>query len=135
MFGNTKTFYELVMVWWALARIFGETVKEKLSKIVKDMADSILKKHASSQAISIALQITHIAWNFAHEVYREEPGYIYGINEVAESMYSIKDEFVLQDVDQLAERLMKYKIKHHRNDKRTIFTCEFINGNIKVTWK
>lgn len=100
------------------------------------MADSILRnKNASPQAVSVALQITHIAWNFAHEEYKEEPGYIYGINEIQELMSSVKDEFVMQNAEELSEKLMKYKQKHFPNDKRSIFTCEYVKGNVKVTWR
>jgi len=48
------------------------------------MAKAILqKKDASPEAVSAALQAVHIAWNDADEEdYKEEPGYIHGLQEV-----------------------------------------------------
>jgi hypothetical protein len=111
-------------------------VEQQLSKIVKNMADSIVvNKNASPQAISVALQIAHIAWNFVHEEYEEEPGYIHGIVETQESMRSVKSDFITQDAADLIARLMKYKLRHHPNDKRGIFACEYEKGKVKATWR
>jgi hypothetical protein len=114
----------------------GVTVPKKLSEIAKKMAMTVLgNKNASPDAISIALQITHIAWNYADEDYKDEPGYIYGIQDINKLILPVKKEFVIQDVEQLIERLMEYKRKHFPNDKRTIFSCKHEKGNVKVTWR
>jgi hypothetical protein len=111
-------------------------VPKKLSDIAKKMAMTVLcNKNASSDAISIALKITHIAWNYADEDYRDEPGYVYGIQQISELISPVKDEFVIQDERQLVERLMEYKRKHFPNDKRTILACTNERGNVKVSWR
>lgn len=112
------------------------TVPKKLSEIVKKMATIILrKKDASDEAISIALQMTHIAWNYADEEYRDEPGYIQGIQELNQLIPPVKKEFITDNAESLIDTLMKYKKKHHRGDKRAIFFCEYKGGNVKVTWR
>ncbi len=104
-----------------------------MSAIVIKMAKQILlRDNASREAIDVAINIVHIAWNFAHEE-KDEPGYIYGIKEMNERIGSVKNEFISDNVEELTEKLMHYKLKKHPSDKRTIFTCEFKNGNIKVT--
>ncbi|NEX22312.1 hypothetical protein G3480_18720 [Thiorhodococcus mannitoliphagus] len=109
------------------------TVPEKLSSIVKKMATSVLrKKDASPKAIAIALEMTHVAWNFADEDYMEEPGYIHGVREIEESMSSLKDEFIEDDAEKLIEKLIKHKRDKYPKDRRTIFLCEYKDGNIKV---
>jgi uncharacterized protein YcbK (DUF882 family) len=111
-------------------------VPKKLSEIAKKMATSILrKKDASAEAISIALQMTHIAWNYADEEYKDEPGYVQGIQELNKLMRPIKKEFIMDDAESLIDTLMKYKKKHHQSDKRAIFFCEYRDGNVKVTWR
>ena len=108
--------------------------ENKMSAIVKEMAQQILlRDNASREAIDVAINIVHIAWNFAHEDKDDEPGYIYGIKEMQERIGAVKNEFISDNVEELTEKLMRYKLKKHPNDKRTIFTCEFKNGNIKVT--
>lgn len=100
------------------------------------MAMTVLdNKNASPDAVSVALQITHIAWNYADEDYKDEPGYIYGIEDINKLITAVKEEFVIQDVEQLIERLMEYKREQFPNDKRTIFSCKYENGNVKVTWR
>jgi len=112
------------------------TMAKKLSDIAKKMATSVLRrKNASPEAVSIALQMTHIAWNYADEDYREEPGYIQGIQEIEKSILPVKEEFVMDDMEKLIERLMKYKRDHYPNDQRVIFSCEYQDGNVKVLWR
>ena len=112
------------------------TMAKKLSDIAKKMATSVLRrKNASPEAVSIALQMTHIAWNYAGEDYREEPGYIQGIQEIEKSILPVKEEFVMDDIEKLVERLMKHKRDHYQNDQRVIFSCEYQNGNVKVLWR
>ncbi|MDZ7621656.1 MAG: hypothetical protein U5O69_04320 [Candidatus Competibacteraceae bacterium] len=109
---------------------------KKLSDIAKKMAASILRrKNASPEAVSIALQMTHIAWNYADEDYREEPGYIQGIQEIEKSILPVKEEFVMDDIEKLIERLMKHKRDYYPNDQRVIFSCEYQDGNVKVLWR
>jgi hypothetical protein len=111
-------------------------VRKKLSEITKKMAESILKKkNASPEAISLALELTHIAWNYADEDYRDEPGYIYGLQQIEKTMPLVGEEFVIQDCEELAERLIKYKRRYFPDDKRTIFSCRYEKGNVKVTWR
>jgi ABC-type Zn uptake system ZnuABC Zn-binding protein ZnuA len=112
------------------------TMTKKLSDIAKKMAASILRrKNASPEAVSIALQMVHIAWNYAGEDYREEPGYIHGIQEIEKSILSVKEEFVMDDLEKLIERLMKHKSDHYPNDQRVIFSCGYQDGNVKVLWR
>jgi hypothetical protein len=109
---------------------------KKLSDIAKKMATSVLRrKNASPEAVSIALQMVHIAWNYADEDYREEPGYIQGIQEIEKSILPVKEEFVMDDMEKLIERLMKYKRGHYPNDQRVIFSCEYQEGSVKVLWR
>ncbi len=108
--------------------------ENKMSAIVKEMAQQILLRDNSSRnAIDVAINIVHIAWNFAGEDKDDDPGYIYGIKEMNERIVSVKNEFISDNVEGLTEKLMRYKLKKYPNDKRIIFTCEFKNGNIKVT--
>lgn len=100
------------------------------------MAESILKKkNASPEAISVALQLTHIAWNYADEDYRNEPGYIYELQEIETIIPSIKEEFVIQNCEELVEKLIEYKQRYFSSDKRTIFSCKYEKGNVKIAWK
>ena len=108
---------------------------QKLSEIAIKMAKAVLqKKDASPEAISTALQVVHIAWNYADEEdYRDEPGYTHGLQEINEMMAPIKKELVTDNAEDLVERLIKFKKKSFRNDKRTIFSCPYENGNVRVT--
>jgi hypothetical protein len=46
----------------------------------------------------------------------------------------VKHEFIEGDAQSLVEMLMKHKRKHYPKDKRAIFSCEYQNGNVRVTW-
>ena len=107
---------------------------QKLSEIAIKMAKAILqKKDASPDAVSTALKVVHIAWNYADEEdYKDEPGYIYGLQEVNGMMGPIKKELITDNAEDLVERLIKFKKKNYRNDKRTIFSCTYENGNVRV---
>ena len=52
------------------------------------------------------------ALNYADEDCREEPGYIQGIQEIEKSILPVKEEFVMDDMEKLIERLMKHKRDH-----------------------
>jgi hypothetical protein len=108
---------------------------KKLSEIAIRMAKTILQgRNASPEAISTALQVVHIAWNYADEEdYKDEPGYIYGLQEVDRMIVPIKKEFIAGNAEALVDRLMKFKKKNYRNDKRVLFSCTYENGNVKVT--
>ena len=121
---------------WDVIATSKNTMAKKLSDIAKKMATSVLRrKDASPEAVSIALQMTHIAWNYADEDYREEPGYIQGIQEIEKSILPVKEEFVMDDMEKLIERLMKHKRDHYPNDQRVIFSCDYQDGNVKVLWR
>ena len=108
---------------------------KKLSDIVKKMAMTVLvKKKASPNAVYVALQLTHIAWNYADEDYMDEPGYIFRMEDINKMILPVKDEFVKPNVKQMLESLMEYKRKHYPKDKRTIFSCKYEKGNVKITW-
>ena len=108
---------------------------KKLSEIAKKMATSILRnKEPSPEALSIALEMTHIAWNYADVDYKKEPGYVHGVQEIHKMIPPVKNEFVMDGVERLIDRLMKYKKKHYRGDKRTIFSVEHDDDKIKVAW-
>jgi hypothetical protein len=110
--------------------------EKKLSGIVKEMAQQILcRKDSSLEAIGVAIKIVHIAWNFAHEEYKDEPGYTFGIKEIQERIGSVKNELISDNVEGMAEKLMAYKLKNYRTDKRIIFICEFKNRNVRVSWR
>jgi hypothetical protein len=110
-------------------------VPKKLSEIAIKMAKTILQnKDASPEAISTALQVVHIAWNYAgEEDYKDEPGYINGLQEVNRMVAPLKMEFITDNAEALVERLIKFKEKNYRNDKRAIFSCAYENGNVRVT--
>ncbi len=97
------------------------------------MAESILKKkNASSEAVSTALLVVHIAWNYADEEdYKDELGYIHGLQEINQMIAPIKKEFIIDDAEGLVDRLMKYKEKYYKNDKRVIFSCAYENGKVR----
>ena len=62
-----------------------------MSAIVKEMAQQILlRDNSSREAIDVAINIVHIAWNFAHEE-KDEPSYTYGIKEMQERIDSVKN--------------------------------------------
>jgi hypothetical protein len=107
-------------------------MSRKLSDIAKKMATGVLRrKNASPEAVSITLQMTHIAWNYTDEDYREEPGCIQGVQEIEKSILPVKEEFVTDDI----KKLMKHKSDHYPNDQRAIFSCEYQDGNVKVLWR
>ena len=107
---------------------------QKLSEIAIKMAKAILqKKDASPEAVSTALQVVHIAWNYADEEdYKDEPGSIHGLQEVNRMMTPIKRELVTDNAEDLVERLIEFKKINYRNDKRTMFSCTYENGNVRV---
>ena len=86
------------------------------------MAKAILqKKDASPEAVSAALQAVHIAWNDADEEdYKEEPGYIHGLQEVDGMIAPIKKALITDNENDLVESI-KCKKKNYRTDKRSIF--------------
>jgi hypothetical protein len=110
-------------------------MKEKnLSNIVIEMAQQILcNKNPSPTAIDIAVNIVHIAWNFAHEKYKDEPGYIFSVKEIQERMGSANNELISEDVEKMTKTLMLYKLKNYPKDKRNIVLCNVKNGEVCVT--
>ncbi|NCC62363.1 MAG: hypothetical protein EOM12_15800 [Verrucomicrobiae bacterium] len=108
---------------------------QKLSEIAIKMAKAILQKEdASPEAVSTALQVVHIAWNYADEEdYKDEPGCIHGLQEVNGMMPPIKKELITDYAEDLIEIPIKFKKKNYRNDKRTIFSCTYENGSVRVT--
>lgn len=110
-------------------------MKEKnLSNIVIEMAQQILsKKNCSPESIDIAVNIVHVAWNFSHEKYKDDPGYIFSVREVQERIGSENNELISNDVENMTKILMNYKLKKYPNDRRNIIICEFKNGNVSVT--
>jgi hypothetical protein len=108
---------------------------KKLSAIAKKMAASVLQgKDPSPEAVAVALRMVHLAWNFADEDYDDEPGYRFGLRETEQAIAAVKHEFIEGDAQSLVEMLMKHKRKHYPKDKRAIFSCEYQNGNVRVTW-
>ena len=99
------------------------------------MVKAVLKKKdASPEAVSTALQLVHIAWNYADEEdYKDEPGYIHGMQEVNGMIPLVKSELITDNAEDLVERLIKLKQKNYKHDKRTIFSCAYENGNVTVT--
>jgi hypothetical protein len=110
-------------------------MKDKsLSNIVIEMAQQILcKSDSSPSAIDVAVNIVHIAWNFAHKKYKDEPGYIFSVKEIQERIGSAKNELISEDVEKMTKILMIYKLENYPNDRRNIILCEIKNGNICVT--
>jgi hypothetical protein len=93
--------------------------EKKLSGIVKEMAQQILcRKDSSLEAIGVAIKIVHIAWNFAHEEYKDEPGYTFGIKEIQERIGSVKNELISDNVEGMAEKLMAYKVISNKESPR-----------------
>jgi len=110
-------------------------IKKNLSKVTKEMAEVILRKeNVSPQTIDVALKIVHIAWNLAHDEYKDEPAYIHGIKEIQPLITSMKEEFISESVEEMSEKLIRYKSRYYPNDNRTIYSCGFKNGSVKVTW-
>lgn len=111
-------------------------MKEKnLSNIIKEMVQQILcKKDSSQAAIDIAVNIAHIAWNFAHEKYKDDPGYIFSVKEIQKRIGSVNSELISEDVEKMTKILMIYKLKNYPNDRRNIVICEVKNGNVCVTF-
>ena len=106
-----------------------------ISNIAKEMALSVLNENVSNNGFSLALQFVHLAWNLAdEEEFKEEPAYIYGIKEFQEQLPSVQDEFIIKDVEKLIAQLIRYKIKHFPDDKRTIASCKNEDGKVKVKW-
>ncbi|MFI3198313.1 MAG: hypothetical protein QX196_08340 [Methylococcaceae bacterium] len=109
--------------------------EKKLSNIVIEMAQQILgKKNPSSAAIDVAVNMVHIAWNFAHEKYQDEPGYIFSVKEIQERMGSANNELISENAAEMTKILMLYKLEHYPNDKRNIVLCEVKNGEVLVTF-
>jgi len=111
-------------------------MKEKnLSNIVIEMAKQILgKNNPSPAAIDVAVNMVHIAWNFAHEKYKDEPGYMFSVKEVQERMGSANNELISENAAEMTKILMLYKLKNYPNDKRNIVLCDFKNGEVRVTF-
>ena len=99
------------------------------------MAESTLMKNASPEAISVALQLVHIAWNYAGEDCRNEHGYIYGLQEIEKIIHPIYNEFAINNCEKIVENLIEYKQKYFSSDRRIIYSCEYEKGNVKITWK
>ncbi len=110
-------------------------MKKPISNIAKEMALSVLNNNVSNDGFSLVLQFVHLAWNLADEKeFKEEPAYIYGIKEFQGKLPSLQDEFIIKDVEKLVEKLMRYKLKHFPDDKRTIASCKNEDGKVKVKW-
>ena len=107
---------------------------KNLSNIVIEMTQQILcKRYSSPSAIDVAANIIHIAWNFAHKKYKDEPGYIFSVKEIQERISSANNGLISEDVDKMTKILMLYKLENYPNDKRNIILCEVKNGNVSVT--
>ena len=111
-------------------------MKEKnLSNIVLEMAQQILcKNNSSPAAIDVAVNIVHIAWNFAHEKYKDEPGYNFSVKEIQERIGSANNELISEDAEEMTKILMLYKLKKYPNDRRNIVLCEVKNGDVRVAF-
>jgi hypothetical protein len=108
-------------------------MKKNLSDIVIKMANQIIcEKNPSPTAIGIAVNIVHIAWNFAHQNYKEEPGYIFSVKEIQEQISSTNNDLISDDAEKMTKLLMLYKLKNYPNDKRNIVVCEIKNGDVCV---
>ncbi len=110
-------------------------MKEKnLGNIVIEMAKQILsEKNHSPVTLDIAVNIVHIAWNFAHKNYNDEPGYMHSVKEIQGRISSANNELISDDVGEMTKILMIYKLKTYPKDKRNIVICEVKNGDICVT--
>jgi hypothetical protein len=107
--------------------------EKKLTDIVIKMAQQILnEKNPSPIAIGIAVNIVHIAWNFAHKNYKDEPGYIFSVKEVQEQISSTNNDLISDDAEKMTKLLMLYKLENYPNDKRNIVICEVKNGEVCV---
>ncbi len=111
-------------------------MKEKnLSNIVIEMAQQILcKKNPSPGAIDVAVHTVHIAWNFAHRKYKDEPGYMVSVKEVQELMGSANNELISENAEEMTKILMLYKLENYPNDKRNIVLCDVKDGEVRVTF-
>ena len=110
--------------------------RKKLSEIAKELAKVILRKrNASPEAVGLALKLVQLAWNLAHDDYKEEPAYTYGIEEIQRLLSPVAKELMSENAEYLTEVLMKYKLKHYASDRRLIFSCKLDNGSVKVIWR
>ena len=109
----------------------------KLSEIMKEMAETLLRKptkEPSDEAAHIALVLANAAWNESVGLEGTRTAYQHIWETLVAKKPSVWNEFKSNDINAMIEELARYKKAHYPEDRRRILTCGMINGNVRVEW-
>lgn len=109
----------------------------KMSEILKEMAEQLLKDPGavpSSEAAHVALMFANFAWNETVGLDHPREGYRSAWGVIEAENPQMWDEFKSRDVDAMIDELVRFKRRHHPDDRRRILTCGIPDGKIRVEW-
>lgn len=109
---------------------------QKLSEIIKEMAGTVLidPNASSSEAVHVALLLSHVAWNSTIGVNIPETQYAKMLKRFEVSNPDVWKELKTKNYKRLIKRLIYYKSGHYREDKREITSCGTRRQNVHVEW-
>jgi hypothetical protein len=110
----------------------------KLSEVMKEMAETLLRKPSadpSSEAAHAALLIANITWNECVGIDHARKGYLLALEEFEASRPTLWNECHSRDIDVMIDGLVLYKQANYPNDRRRILVCGMVeSGNVHVEW-
>ncbi|QDU93715.1 hypothetical protein [Lignipirellula cremea] len=110
---------------------------KKMSEIMKEMAERLLRKSnsaPSSEAAQVALMFANIAWNETAGLGHARENYRSAWETIKAENPEMWSEFKSIDVEAMLDELVEYKKTHFPDDQRRILTCGIPHGNIRVEW-
>jgi len=110
----------------------------KLSKIMKDMAETLLRNPSaepSSEAAHVALMFANVAWNECVGMDHAREGYRTGWENIEAHNPALWNELKSNNIDAMIDGLVRYKEAHYPDDRRRILVCGMVkSGNVHVEW-
>lgn len=111
-------------------------MKQKLSEIMKEMAQTVLRNpiSPSSEAAHAALLFAHIAWNRFLGATGSNIDYKPLLEEFETSNPLFWKELRSDNSEKIIHKLMDHKKKCYPQDSRVIKLCGMVDGKIHVEW-
>lgn len=114
------------------------STEKKLSEIIKEMAQQILKEPddpASEPAAVASLMLAGVAWNYANGDKASRDQHRVLIDGIDWDSVTPWAELRTSDTEKLISELVDYKRAHYPNDLRRIVSTELSpEGNVRVQW-
>ncbi len=114
-----------------------EMERKAMSAIFKEMALTILHTSdtaPSSEAVGVALLMTHVAWQRANGEDVPETSYAPVLTNMQETNPALWKELKSSDTAILIAKLMAYKRLHYPRDHRNVVVCGTVENKVHVEW-